>query len=183
MFSVLFPWRSPQVRMAAAARWSREGRRACTGLDHGHQAYSRRAIASCELAAHGLPWMKLSICRRRSRMPATSILEITIDRIADAVVVRIKGEAPVRNVDDMERQLRPVAALRSSLVVFDLSGLSFISSLGMSVLVNLHRGIERNGATVRFAAAQPAIGELFATTRLDTVFQLCPSVDEAIAGL
>jgi len=114
-------------------------------------------------------------------MTSTATIAITIDRAPGNCVVRIKGDANVANVDEMERQLRPVAAIREPLVVFDLSELSFVSSLGISVLLNLQRGIRARGGVVRFAAPRQVIREVFKRCRLDAVLELYSSVDEAIA--
>lgn len=115
-------------------------------------------------------------------MPTTSTLEIKIDRMAEAYVVRIIGDANVRDVDGMERQLLPIVALSSARVVLDLSEMTFISSLGISVLLNLQRGVRGKGGTVRFAAPQPLIRDLFTKCRLDAAMKLYPGVKEAIAG-
>jgi anti-sigma B factor antagonist len=115
-------------------------------------------------------------------MATTHSLEINIERTAGAIIVRLKGEASVQNVDELERQLRPVAASAVELVVIDLSGLSFISSLGLGTMVQFDRGIARKGGTVRFAGAQPLVRGVITKSKLDAVLHLCDSVEQALAA-
>lgn len=114
-------------------------------------------------------------------MNTTTNLEVKIERTTEAIIVRLKGEASVQNVDELERQLRPVVASAAGLVVVDLSGLSFISSLGLGLMVQFDRGIARKGGTVRFAGAQLLVRSVITKSRLDAVLHLCASVEQALA--
>jgi anti-anti-sigma factor len=113
-------------------------------------------------------------------MLATRPLEVQICKSDAVVVVHVGGDAGVHNVDELERHLRPVMAMRPSLVVIDLSALSFVSSLGLGLMVELSRGVHRNGGHVRFAAAQPSVRDTIVKCRLDDVLALFPSVDAAL---
>ena len=73
------------------------------------------------------------------------------------LIVRVVGEAGISNVAVLERELTKILVLRPPLVVFDLSGLDFIASLGMGALMSFRQGLVRNGGMVRVAAAQPAV--------------------------
>jgi anti-anti-sigma factor len=65
------------------------------------------------------------------------------------VVVCLRGEATAAAARTIEFGLLRLAALRLPLVTFDLSGLHFISSLAMGVLVAFRRGLVRCGGRVR----------------------------------
>ena len=96
------------------------------------------------------------------------------------LIVRIVGEAGIDNVALFERELAKISELRSPLVVFDLSGLDFIASLGMGALMYFRQGVARNGGVVRVAAAQPAVLDAFKRACLNALFNTCNSVDEAL---
>ena len=96
------------------------------------------------------------------------------------LIVRIVGEAGIDNVSTLEGELLKISALRPPLVVFDLSGLDFIASLGMGALMSFRQGVVRNGGTVRVAAAQPAVLDAFKRACLNALFNTCNSVDEAL---
>jgi len=111
---------------------------------------------------------------------ATSALEITVVESENRVVVRLKGDAGVSNADELDRRLIPLSAKRPALVVFDLSDLVFISSLGLGILMQFQRGINRHGGTVRFAGAQAPVADMLKKCRLDSVFILCDTVTAAL---
>jgi anti-anti-sigma factor len=69
------------------------------------------------------------------------------------VIVRLTGEAGIRQVDELNAALLGLSAYRPTSVLLDLSGLSFLSSLAMGVLVSFRRGIVRAGGQVRLAPA------------------------------
>lgn len=113
-------------------------------------------------------------------MPIASTLAVKIEKTADTVIVQLIGEVGLGGVDELERGLRPVLAARCALSIIDMSGLKFISSLGLGLLVELQRGITRNGGVVRFAALQPLVRDAIVKCRLDAVLPLFASVDEAL---
>lgn len=63
-------------------------------------------------------------------------------------------------------------------VMLDLSQVQFIDSTGLGVLVSL---LKRMGADGRIAiiGAGPSVVKLFQLTRLDTLFRICKSQNEA----
>jgi anti-anti-sigma factor len=67
------------------------------------------------------------------------------------VVVRVAGEAGVRQAAELTAALLGPSAGRPALVTLDLAGLNFISSLAMGVLVSFRRGVVRAGGLVRLA--------------------------------
>ena len=66
------------------------------------------------------------------------------------------------------------------LAVIDLSGLTFLSSMGMGALVSFHRAVTRNGGVVRLAAAPPPIADAIRRARLTDVLDLQATVAAAL---
>jgi anti-anti-sigma factor len=65
------------------------------------------------------------------------------------LVVHLKGGATVAEVGKLEAGLLRLVASRAPQIALDLSELSCISSLAMSVLLTARRGIVRRGSRVR----------------------------------
>ena len=113
-------------------------------------------------------------------MPSASLLEVTIVESDNRVIVRLKGDADVSNTDGLDRRLIPLMAKRPALVVFDLTDMRFISSLGLGILMAFQRGIERHGGQVRLAAPQPSVADMLRKCRLDSVLHVFNTVTEAL---
>ena len=115
----------------------------------------------------------------RGHYGAMAHVNIDVETFPNHLVAKIVGEASVADVDAMEMQLRKVTASRSPLVVLDLSGLRFISSLGMGVLVAFRKGIVREGHKLKVVGLQPLVADAFVRARLGDVFEMHPSVEAA----
>lgn len=63
-------------------------------------------------------------------------------------------------------------------VILDLSGVSFMDSTGLGVLVGLLKKLGTSGSMV-VCGAQPSVRRLFELTRLDTLFRLTDTLVEA----
>ena len=68
-------------------------------------------------------------------------------------------------------------------IIFDLSGVKRIDSTGIGRFIYSLNKVEEKGGKLRMAGAQGYVRECFRVTRLDTIFQFCPTVEEASASL
>jgi anti-anti-sigma factor len=103
-----------------------------------------------------------------------------LDR-SNAVVVRLMGEARI-DVSALDMQVTRLLARKPSLVVLDLSGLTFCSSLGMGCIVSLRRSLERSHCKTRLAAVQADVLDSFKRAVILPLFEVFPTVDEAVAA-
>lgn len=72
--------------------------------------------------------------------------------------------------------LLPTASGR---VVLDLSGVAFVDSSGLGALVALLKRVGPTGS-LALAGVQAPVGKLLALTRLDRVFEIHPTLAQAI---
>ena len=68
-------------------------------------------------------------------------------------------------------------------VVVDLSGISFMDSTGVGVLVSLFKAARKNGRDARFAGASPGVRSVLEVIKLDRIFELHPDVASAADSL
>jgi anti-anti-sigma factor len=71
--------------------------------------------------------------------------------------VAIGGEASFDQAEVISAQLFRIPLGAYSLVVLDLAGLTFLSSLAMGALVGFRRGLLRRGVEVRLANVQAQV--------------------------
>lgn len=108
-------------------------------------------------------------------------LACDVEDLPQGCLMRIRGQADTAATAEIERFFLRVTAGRPRLVVLDLSGMSFVSSLAMGSLMNLHRAVTRQGGLLRLAAVQPLVAEAFARVRLPDVIEVWDSVESALA--
>jgi len=107
-------------------------------------------------------------------------LRIGLSESADTSVVRLSGDAGFPDADRLADALAAVAARRPRKVVIDLSGLAFISSLAIGVLVTFKYRLKRQGGGMVIVGARPRIEE---TLRVARVFDDVMASGAARAGV
>jgi anti-sigma B factor antagonist/stage II sporulation protein AA (anti-sigma F factor antagonist) len=75
----------------------------------------------------------------------------------------------------------PEASSRA--VVLDLSGVDYISSVGLRVLMLAAKRMRALGQPIGVAALQPVVAEIFAISRFDRVLSVFGSTREAIQAM
>jgi anti-anti-sigma factor len=108
-------------------------------------------------------------------MPATlsassSRAELLAREEADAVVVALRGEIGVDQVSDLFLGLTRVAALKPKRVIFDLTDLTYIASLGLGTIIQLRRSVLRAGGVVILRGPRPLVRELIVDLALADLF-------------
>ncbi len=68
-------------------------------------------------------------------------------------------------------------------VVLDLREVEFMNSSGLAMLINSMTTVRTSGGDLKLANASVKIGALITVTRLGSVLQNYPSVEEAVAAL
>jgi anti-sigma B factor antagonist len=102
-----------------------------------------------------------------------TVVELTDRRILDEVSINEIGE-----------QLSGlVAASASPRFVLDFSGVAHLSSTALGMLITLHKRIREKGGELRLCGIQPAIMEVFVITRLNEIFSISQTREQALATL
>jgi anti-anti-sigma factor len=110
---------------------------------------------------------------RRSHVSVTAPgIAITVSQTADALVIKVKGEARVEFAGALMDGLLDPAARRPAAAILDLGELHSISSLAMGVLVAYRRGVLRAGGRLYLAKnLQPEVHEALAQACLLDLFE------------
>ena len=109
-------------------------------------------------------------------------LDISTSTSDAHTVVRVHGEVDVYTAPQLRERLdQEIDAGRHDLVV-DLSGVSFMDSTGLGVLVGRLKLIRVNDGSLRLVCAHDRVLKVFVITGLDKVFEIFPTVDEALAA-
>lgn len=66
-------------------------------------------------------------------------------------------------------------------IVLDFTGLEYISSAGLRVLMIAAKQARARGVGLAIAGLQPVVGEIFQISRFDTLFPCFPNLDQALA--
>ena len=68
-------------------------------------------------------------------------------------------------------------------LIVDLANVEYISSMGLRVLMLAAKAMRGRKARIAAVALQPIVAEIFAISRFDSVFEMFPSVREAMTAM
>jgi anti-sigma B factor antagonist len=106
-------------------------------------------------------------------------LEIQTENIQDGVIMRPLGEIDLSCAAALRQQLGQVQDSRPARLVIDLSGVPYMDSSGVATLVEAMQIARRTGSKLVLAALQEKVRSIFEIARLDMVFSIVNSVDDA----
>jgi anti-anti-sigma factor len=105
-------------------------------------------------------------------MPAFPDLAITTYYCGRRSVLRLQGELDVCTKDQLRLAISNALERPLSLLIIDLSALSFMDCSGLSVLVRAHQYLAGQDCQLLITGAQPMVQRLIHLTGLDTYLQL-----------
>jgi anti-sigma B factor antagonist len=107
----------------------------------------------------------------------------TEDRIGEVVVLRVEERRlDAANAPSFKQELNREIDQGATQIVLDLRGVEFVDSSGLGALVSCLKRLGPLGG-VAIAGAGDAVQRLFTLTRMDRVFSLHPTVEEAVRRL
>ena len=106
-----------------------------------------------------------------ARRKPESKLAFHVERGPHWLTVAIDGEGSFDQAEVIAAQLLRIPLDGYSLVVLDLAGLTFLSSLAMGAVVGYRRGVGRRGVEVRLATVQPQVWLALESAGLGELFE------------
>jgi len=103
-------------------------------------------------------------------------------RPGGATVVSVAGMADLDGAAVLERAIKNVPADQSRHVVFDLSELTFISSISIGVLLKIRRSITDRGGRVSLARVSEIVKGAFTNAGLQELLPMFDTVDDALVS-
>lgn len=99
------------------------------------------------------------------------------------LVAALIGEVDIADSDGLGEALEEVAQADADGVILDFSGVWFINSIGIRMLLRLAKEVRARCTQARIAAAMPSIRSILETVRLDAVLPIDGTVDESVEKL
>jgi anti-anti-sigma factor len=85
---------------------------------------------------------------------------------------------------EFEQAMLPLAGdKQTSGLVMDFAAVDYISSVGLRVLMLTAKAARARKARIAAVALQPIVAEVFAISRFDSVFEMFPTVRDALAAM
>ena len=105
-----------------------------------------------------------------------TILDFETREGVDRTQIELRGELDLSTADKVERELDRVEAQGPELLVLDLSGLTFLDSTGLRLIVGADQRARRSDRRLAVVRGPDTVQRVFSITKLDERLEM---VDEA----
>ncbi len=101
--------------------------------------------------------------------------------VEKSVVVHVEGEIDLNCSQAFQQDLLKLLDQRPQRIVVNLAEVSYMDSSGVASLVKLLSRVRRGGTPLFLVGLTQRVRSVFEITRLDSVFDICDSEQEALA--
>ena len=107
-------------------------------------------------------------------------LSLETRRSGDVIIIHCEGRVVYRDEAAALSRMAGEALEHTREVVLDFAGVQRMDSAGLGELVLAHMCAESEGKSVKLAGAKPHVRELLDLTNLSSVFEIYPTLEDAI---
>jgi anti-sigma B factor antagonist len=108
-------------------------------------------------------------------------VRVSSEQSGDAMIVRAEGELDLHTAPTLQAEIDSALETKPPRVVVDLSGVDFMDSTGLSVIVATVAAMREQGGEVRVVTGADKITKVFTLTGVDQQVGLFGSLEEALA--
>jgi anti-sigma B factor antagonist len=99
----------------------------------------------------------------------------------DQAVVAVAGDVDMHTEGQLRDELFRLGQTPVRQLVLDFSGVEFMASAGVAVLLDISAQFEADGGSLRLACVHPMVARVLSLTSADQLVPVLPTVDEALA--
>ena len=108
-------------------------------------------------------------------------IDLENGKTSGTLIIRLTGPLTLRNIFDLQTQFRTLK--ETPLTILDMTGVPYMDSAGMGVVVNGHVHCQSRGGKLVAVGVSSRILALFEMTHVDKVIAMAPTLEEAEALL
>jgi anti-anti-sigma factor len=109
-------------------------------------------------------------------------LEITSETHGETRVLRLSGRLDTETSADFELAAHDLTAAGEKRFVVDLSGISYVSSAGLRVLLSLGKQLSGMGGTLGLCGLSESVRQVFDLSGFSRLFNIAPDLSAALGG-
>lgn len=100
---------------------------------------------------------------------------------ADGITItEVEGEINITTSPELKKSFE---SIRTNKVVIDMKNVGYIDSSGLATLVELLKKLKQKGGNLSLSQVSEKVKSLFEITKLDRLFSIYPSNEDAINSL
>ena len=109
-------------------------------------------------------------------------MSLNIEDKGNVKIVKLSGKLDVNLSMSIESELEQLVDSGSNNIILELSGVEYLSSSGIRVLISIMRKIKDNNGRLVLSYITDIIKKILKTVELEDLFEVYENVDEALAS-
>ncbi|HEY1505264.1 MAG TPA: STAS domain-containing protein [Stellaceae bacterium] len=110
-------------------------------------------------------------------------MDMTVEELSGGTtLVALRGRLDVAGAGAIELKFNATAGSRKALVV-DLSGVPFVASMGMRLLLLVGKTMAARGGKMALLSPLPEVASVLHTAGIDTIIPICTAREAAVAAV
>ena len=101
-------------------------------------------------------------------------------KVGDVIVLVIEGEINFNSSPDFRKAFLKVLESKALKVAVNLSSVAYVDSSGLATLVEAHQKMKGSGGRLRLTNLTPKVRSLFEITKLEKLFDIQSTEEEAV---
>ncbi len=97
-------------------------------------------------------------------------------------VISIAGELDINSSPRLREAFQPFCQQSAHNIIVDFAELSYVDSSGLATFIEILQRLKKQGGSLAFVQVPEKIRNLFEVTKLDKLFSIYHTQDEAIAS-
>lgn len=111
-------------------------------------------------------------------------MKLVIEKVAGGVTrIDIEGRLDIDGVREVEDTFAFAVSTKQGRIAVNLAGVTFLSSIGIRMLMTAARGQQQRGGKIAFAAPGSLVKHVLETAGIDRLVPVHDAVAEAIAAV
>ena len=109
-------------------------------------------------------------------------MRVTIKSINDVALIELEGSLDGKTAPEVQRQVLPSAEGQNK-VILDMTGVDYVSSAGVRILLLLYRQLKAKGGKIALVGMSEEIKDVMSNTGLINFFLIADTLDAGVAAL
>jgi len=108
-------------------------------------------------------------------------MQVTEKQTNDIMLYSVNGDIDINSSPEIRDSFEKTATKKIMKIVINLSGVSYIDSSGLATLVEMLKKTRGYGGKMRLSNLAPKVKSLFEITKLEKLFEIYDSEEEAVS--
>jgi anti-anti-sigma factor len=110
-------------------------------------------------------------------------MQVTLNELSGGVIcAQMVGRLDAAGADAIGLKLTAGIVAEGKPAILDLSGVSFVASMGLRLLISCAKGLKLKGGTLVLFGAQPDVQEVLEQAAIDQLMPVVATQEEALAA-